>query len=327
MRDGGPGAGGTAVLAAPLVAGREELGVLLALSRRIRGFADEDVEMLQAVANQVALALKKAELIERLTAENAVRDLFDALGAGTDDVAEARAQAAGFNLGRRYVLVHVEPGRHAGRRPWAAPAERVEARLRGVDAAALCDAGRDHMRALLPLPPAGDRDPVERLAESLSAVGRHESVFLGVSGARQGTVDGRRSLGEAADAARIAAALLPGGGALAYDDLGAYRYLVHLPLQDAPRDRYWGAVERLFDYDEHRHTHLVETLEQYLRGRRRGATTARTLYIHPNTLRQRLDRIEKLSGLDLPSEDLLSLELAVKLVRLRRAAADRQPPA
>jgi DNA-binding PucR family transcriptional regulator len=86
-------------------------------------------------------------------------------------------------------------------------------------------------------------------------------------------------------------------------------------------------VEGLFDYDERRNTHLVETLEQYLHGRRRGATTARILYIHPNTLRQRLDRIEKLSGLQLAAEDLLSLELAVKLARLRRTAAERQPSA
>jgi DNA-binding PucR family transcriptional regulator len=61
----------------------------------------------------------------------------------------------------------------------------------------------------------------------------------------------------------------------------------------------------------------VETLEQYLRDRRSITTTARALYIHPNTLRQRLDRIRELSGLDLGEEDLLSLELALKLARLR----------
>jgi GAF domain-containing protein len=326
LRASGQG-GGTAVLAAPLVAGREELGVLLVLSQAGGGFANEDAELLQAVGNQVALALKKAELIERLTAENAVRDLFDALAVGTVDVAEARAQAAGFNLGRRHVIVHAEPAGGPARGEWAAVAERVEARLRGVDGAALTDAGRDHLRAMLPLPPGGGGNDLAVLVEALRGVGTQEGVFLGVSPARQGTADGRRSLAEAADAARIAAALLPGGGALAYDDLGAYRYLVHLPVQDAPRDRYSEAVENLFDYDERRNTHLVETLEQYLHGRRRGAATARTLYIHPNTLRQRLDRIEKLSGLQLAAEDLLSLELAVKLARLRRAAAERQPSA
>jgi DNA-binding PucR family transcriptional regulator len=63
---------------------------------------------------------------------------------------------------------------------------------------------------------------------------------------------------------------------------------------------------------------LLPTLERYLGDRRSGATTARKLFIHPNTLRQRLDRIQKVSGLDLLEEDLLSLELAVKLVHLRR---------
>ena len=44
--------------------------------------------------------------------------------------------------------------------------------------------------------------------------------------------------------------------------------------------------------------------------------TARALFIHPNTLRQRLARIEELTGLNLEEEDLLSLELAIKLARL-----------
>jgi DNA-binding PucR family transcriptional regulator len=44
--------------------------------------------------------------------------------------------------------------------------------------------------------------------------------------------------------------------------------------------------------------------------------SARALYIHPNTLRQRLARIEELTGLKLDADDLLSLELAIKLARL-----------
>jgi DNA-binding PucR family transcriptional regulator len=140
-----------------------------------------------------------------------------------------------------------------------------------------------------------------------------------MSALREGSDDARDSMREAADAMRIAAALSPDGGALGYADLGAYRYLVHLPLDTTPHDRLFVAVERLVDYDERRRTHLVETLERYLTDRRAGATTARNLFIHPNTLRQRLDRIQKVSGLDLRREDLLALELAVKLVRLRRA--------
>jgi DNA-binding PucR family transcriptional regulator len=70
----------------------------------------------------------------------------------------------------------------------------------------------------------------------------------------------------------------------------------------------------------------LATLEQYLADRRVGTATARKLFIHANTLRQRLERIEKLTGLKLADEDLLSLELAIKLVRLRRAAGAELPP-
>ena len=44
--------------------------------------------------------------------------------------------------------------------------------------------------------------------------------------------------------------------------------------------------------------------------------------MHPNTVRQRLDRIERVAQLDLGNADLLSLELALKLVRLHGARAE-----
>jgi DNA-binding PucR family transcriptional regulator len=147
-----------------------------------------------------------------------------------------------------------------------------------------------------------------------------------MSAVRCGGDGAAQSLRQAQDAGAIARALAPAGGALAYGELGAYRYLVHLALDDAPHDRLCEAVERLLAYDERRETQLVGTLEQYLADRRVGTSTARKLFIHANTLRQRLDRIEKLTELELATEDLLSLELAVKLVRLRRAGVAEPPP-
>jgi GAF domain-containing protein len=307
---------GDEVLAAPVAAGDEHLGVLAAI--RARAFGDEEDELLRAVAHQLAVALKKAELIERLTAENIVRDMFEALAGGSMDVAEARARAAGVDLGRRHVLLHVEPAHgHGDPRPWPAVAERTEARLRRLAPGALCDAGRESLRVLLPLRAGSGDDERGELDGPLHEIGSGERVLVGVSATRRGIAEGDRSLREAADAAHIARALVRGGGALAYADLGAYKYLVRLPLDEAPHDRHCEAVQRLMEYDRRRRSQLVATLEQYLRDRRSNAVTARALYIHPNTLRQRLDRIEKLSGLDLSGEDLLSLELAVKLVRLR----------
>ena len=128
---------------------------------------------------------------------------------------------------------------------------------------------------------------------------------------------------EAADAARIGRSLVAAGGSVSYDALGAYKYLVHVELDQAPRDPYREAVDKLIEYDRRRDTRLFETLEQFLADRCSVTASARALYIHPNTVRQRLDRIERVSGLQLPNEDLLSLELALKLARLHLLRAGR----
>jgi GAF domain-containing protein len=308
---------------APLRDDRQEVGALVAVRSGVRTFPAQHHELLQAVANQAALALRNAEHIERLTAENLVRALFEALDDGALDIAEARARAAGCDLDRPHVFIHARPVATGEEpRPWPEVAERVETRLRTLEAGALVDPGRDALRGLLPLPAraqAGDVGALRELAAS-------EGVAIGMSAVRRGGEGAPESLRQAQDAGVIARALTPGGGALAYEGLGAYRYLVHLALDDAPHDRLCEAVERLLDYDERRETQLLGTLEQYLADRRVGTTTARKLFIHANTLRQRLDRIQKLTELDLATEDLLSLELAVKLVRLRRAGGGESPP-
>src|SRR4051812_18706759 len=202
-RRGGPAAGpGGATLVAPVAAGAEHLGVLAATRAR-PPFGQEADELLRAVANQLAVALHKAALIERLTAENIVRDLFEALERGSTDVAEARARAAGCDLHRRQVLLHVEPVQgHGDPRPWPAVAERAEARLRRLAPGALCDTGRESLRALLPLRAGSadaDREEVERALHELGAA---ERVLIGVSTIRRGVSEGDRGMREAADAAR-----------------------------------------------------------------------------------------------------------------------------
>ena len=68
---------------------------------------------------------------------------------------------------------------------------------------------------------------------------------------------------------------------------------------------------------------LITGPEQFLADRGSVTASARALYVHPNTVRQRIERIERVSGLDLPNEDLLSLELALKLARLHRVRTEK----
>jgi DNA-binding PucR family transcriptional regulator len=162
----------------------------------------------------------------------------------------------------------------------------------------------------------GRHQGTEPLLRACRELGQRDGAVIGVSELRQVPADAAGAYREARDATTIARALLRGGGAIAYSEVGAYRYLVQIGADDAPRDRMRAAVDLLIAYDRKRRTALLDTLERYLSERRSVIESARALYIHPNTLRQRLGRIEELTGLRLDDDDLLSLELAIKLARL-----------
>ncbi len=70
-----------------------------------------------------------------------------------------------------------------------------------------------------------------------------EGLVVGLSDVDRGAASARRRMREAADAARIGRSLAAEGGAVSYEQLGAYRYLVHLELDEAPHDRYRQAVD------------------------------------------------------------------------------------
>jgi sugar diacid utilization regulator len=303
------------VLAVPVGAGSERHGLLAAIvSRSGTGL---EGELLRSVAHQIALALEKTELIERLTEENLARDLFDAL-LGADDAPVANlAHAARLDLDRPSVVVEIRQARTPPvRRRWAEVEEAVETALRRTAAGTVCDPGPTRLRAILPVRsdgPQHTRELLSRLVELAETLG----VVVGASRPGHGTAHLRQALKEASDAATVAGALSRTGHALLYSDMGAYRYLVDLVEGDGPRDHLREAVDQLTDYDRRRQASLLSTLESYLEQGRNITSTARALIIHVNTLRQRLQRIEQLTGLDLANEDLLALHLAIKLARLR----------
>lgn len=323
MRGGRTGAVEDELLVAPLAAGDEQLGILSCMARG-RAFDEEDAELLRAVAHQTAVGLKKAELIERLTAENIVKDMFEALAAGSVEAAEAKAAEARCDLTRPHVFLHAVRAAPSGQDGpgWPDLAARFEHSLRRLYPRAFFDSRHDCVRAIAPLPTAGAA-AVERLRQGCEELARKGGVVVGLSDVDRGAASARRRMREAADASRIGRSLVAEGGAVSYEGLGAYKYLVHLEMDDAPRDRYRLSVEELLQYDRRRGARLVETLERFLADRGSVAASARALYIHPNTVRQRLERIERVTGLDLSKEDLLSLELALKLARLHDVRGDR----
>lgn len=305
------------LLVAPLVSGGERLGLLCAGAAPRRPFTGEDTELARAIAHLAAIAIKRAELIEGLTNANIVKDLFEALGAGDTAFAASKAAEVRCELSRPYLMLCAEPrdGREQGSGDWRAAAELLGRDVGELAVRAAVEAGPGPVRAVLSL---GTRAPdrIEEVVRACRELGRRHGAAIGLSELHETPAAAARAYRDALDAAMIGRALLGDGGAIGYSEVGAYRYLVHIPSEHAPHDRMRAAVDQLIAYDRKRRTALLDTLERYLAERRSVIESARVLFIHPNTLRQRLGRIEELTGLNLDEDDLLSLELAIKLARL-----------
>ena len=318
-----PGLDVADLMVTPLVSGGERLGLLCAGAPPRRPFTGEDTEMARAIAHLAAIAIKRAELIEGLTNANIVKDLFEALAAGATAFAVGKAMEVRCDLTKPYLMLCAEPaaGREQGSGEWRAAAEVLGRDLAELAPRTAVEAGPGPVRAVLSLG-ASASQRIEEVVRACRDLGRRRGAAIGLSELHSSGADSARAYRQALDATMIGRALLGDGGAIGYAEVGAYRYLVHIAAENAPHDRMRAAVDRLIDYDARRRTALLDTLERYLAERRSVIESARELFIHPNTLRQRLARIEDLTGLKLDEDDLLSLELAIKLARLHGRPAE-----
>ena len=123
-----------ASVATPLVAGDELLGLLT------RGRHEREIDLARTVASQTAVAIKKIELIERLTEKNLIKDFFEQLAAAAP-FRDVEGRAARLRLRSRRAL------RRAGRR--SAHDSLEQACSRASRRGSLFDRRDDSMRALV----------------------------------------------------------------------------------------------------------------------------------------------------------------------------------
>lgn len=139
-------------------------------------------------------------------------------------------------------------------------------------------------------------------------------VSVGVGRSVADPLDLARSAGEARDALRVGRWSRGPGAIATFEDLGLDRLLATVPT--AERRAFADGMLAPLLSAQNGSPALVETLEAYL-ARRSVAHAARDLYVHYNTLANRLDRIEELIGPFRDDPDrCLALALALRLRRL-----------
>ncbi len=150
-----------------------------------------------------------------------------------------------------------------------------------------------------------------RIHERLLAVAPELCISIGVS-------DPRPGLGELEPAHRealVAVELADSGpsGVLRFADLGLHRLLFDVAHADRVEDHIERWIGPLLRYDDAHHTRLVDTLGCFLAGDGQR-DIARTLSIHPSTLKYRLRRIREILDVDFTQADLrFNIELALRL--------------
>jgi len=257
----------------------------ICLEELVTGHVDRAVLAERAVAFSWDLSLPRAVVIARL---EKIGDRPFAQVAGTPDEASAKRRltdAARLVLGRTAII-------------WE----------RSAEVAALAAVESDE---------AGLRDLGTRLLDEARRAVPDGLVGIGIGRSVADPLALTSSWTEARRALEIGRWGRGAGGATVYADLGVDRLLVGLPEADLVEFAA-SLLGPLVAYDERHRTDLLGTLEVFLETRN-AALAARRLFVHYNTLKNRLRLIEELVGpVSSDPGRALGLGLALRVRRLPR---------
>jgi DNA-binding PucR family transcriptional regulator len=154
------------------------------------------------------------------------------------------------------------------------------------------------------------RSEGERLRRQVAEEADDPELAVAVSGPKRGATGAHLALLQAEQAVAIERENGGKGKTTLFEDIGAFRFVLGQPESDieAQSERALGALAE----DEERYADLIKTLEAFIRLHGSVNAVARDLFLHRNTVRQRIRRIAQLTGADLAkSDDRLALQLAL----------------
>lgn len=285
----------------------EHVGVLTIWADEGEGHAEARLGSVEELAAGHAVAVLTLELLRQRAASDAEHRiagelLQDVLSTGVTEQTLSRAAAMGFDLTtlRVATVISVAAPQSAGA---SAHHIRRAARLT-IDRLRLGTPDRlfrplvaEYRDAIVAVWPDGVGEHVgDSVHAHLVQVYPNAEVTVATSGRPRETL---------ADAVRIArgvhalAASSHAGRSVRAPDLGVAGLLMLVEDTDALRGFVRGTLGAVADYDSARGTELMSTVRELLANGFDRAATARVMRVHPNTIQQRLRRVESLIGRDL----------------------------
>jgi purine catabolism regulator len=315
----------------PVVAGKFDHGRIASFSRD-RPLDERDLHVLERAATVAALAVTKQLAVRAVEGKyrgDFLRDVLSDRAGGRDRVV-AHCQSLGWDVDRAQVVVvaELDPATVLAQQPGPElrpVQERFAAAWEGAvrvrDPAAPVVGFTQEVVALLAVPAGADPDRIVRdVVREVSGDGGggRRPFATGVSR----VVEEPEQIPEAYEQARRAVHVgrqLHGTGAVAhFDTLGTFRLL---SLVRDPAELRGFVSETLGDLatqDDPEAADLRRTLQVLLDTNLNVAEAARRLFVHYNTLRYRIGKLERMLGPFASDPDLrLDLALALKVLQMR----------
>jgi len=307
----------------PIVAGRVDHGRIVTFSKA--PITDADVHCLERAATVAALAVTKGLAVAAVEDKYRADFLRDLLIGRIDDSAGAvaHARSLGWNVDRPMVVVvaELDPGQVPAsvsgldllpvHERFATAWQTV---MRSRDTRAPVASFNTEVVVLLGAAPDGD---LTRLVAELDRLvagdrgGGRLSFSLGVSRVAADAGELSRAYEQARTSVRIGRRLQGPGARATFDQLGAYRLLALIPDSGELRGYVADVLGELAG-DTTEAADLRHTLEVLLDTSGNVAETARRLHFHYNTLRYRIEKLERLVG-PFTTNAALRLDLALAL--------------
>ncbi|MEO8973608.1 MAG: GAF domain-containing protein [Ktedonobacteraceae bacterium] len=336
------------LLSAPLIASAEHLGFVNCYSNTMHRYSSEDQTLLSTIANQAAMAIKNSHLVDLLAQKNMVKGFFDELvhgPTGPTDVAEdslrQKANFLGCDLTKPHAIAMIEISRvdegeqQVEEENAPVPSQTEDERLaehkrigsiirrRMLDSypGSILYEHENLITCILCLTKDPNATRLKTWLRDFCRQMRSEHTIrlsVGIGNPCQHIGDYRRGYAEANEALQMGQHLNHEGGVTHFNDLGVYRYLYKIARMDDLRDMYQDQVARIANYDRRKGTDLLDTLEIYLECAGNLTKTSNRLFVHRNTLIQRLDRLQSLCEIEMQERaNWLTLQVAIKVYKLR----------
>ena len=167
------------------------------------------------------------------------------------------------------------------------------------------DIKKSHQRLL--------RESSETLVNTLNQDIVHSQLTAGVGIRAEEFHNIRKSYIESAKAVDVGRYVYPGREVIFYDDLGPFKLMRIESFNDENLKALSGQLAPLLEQEDHQE--LTATLRTYLDCKQSYSLAGKKLFIHSNTVRYRIEKIQQLCSLDLnDATERIKIELTLRFI-------------